>query len=198
MNSGPTFERVYDALKGRILGNEFRPGERLDPARLGSELHSSPTPIRDALHLLTGEGLVDTRLGDGFHVVMIDAPALQDLYFWNTEVLLVAVRSWLPSATPGAATSAAEIAEIPALFAEIARRSENGEHLRAVMSLNDRLHSARLCEPLILPGIEDEFASMCTLMDDDDRSGLRRAIVGYHRPRHRLAHELVRALYRQV
>src|SRR3546814_18453571 len=103
MNSGATFERVYDALKGRILGNEFRPGERLDPARLGSELHSSPTPIRDALHLLMGEGLVDTRLGSGFHVVMIDAPALQDLYSWNPEVLLLSVRSWSPTAPPAAA-----------------------------------------------------------------------------------------------
>src|SRR3546814_4851935 len=117
----------------------------------------------------------------------------------DREVLLLAVRSRLPTASPAAAAiSAAKIAEIPALFAEIAARSENGEHLRAVMSLNDRLHSARLSEPLTLSGIEDEFATMRTLLDDDDRSGLRRAIVGYHRRRHRLAHELVRAIYRQI
>src|SRR3546814_11789668 len=104
-----------------------------------------------------GEGLVDTRLGDGFHVVMIDAPALQDLYSWNTEVLLLAVRSWLPIASPAAAaTSAAKIAEIPALFAAIATRSENGEHLRAVMSLNDRLHSARLSAPPTIAGRSEE------------------------------------------
>src|SRR3546814_12132749 len=100
MNSGATFERVYDALKGRILGNEFRPGERLDPARLGRELHSSPTPIRDALHLLMGEGLADPRLGDGFHVVIIDAPALQDRYSLKTAAVLLALRTSLSPASP--------------------------------------------------------------------------------------------------
>src|SRR3546814_12765213 len=104
---------------------------------------------------------------------MIDAPALQDLYSWNTEVLLLAVRSWLPTASPAAAAiTAAKIAEIPALFAEIAARSENGEHLRAVMSLNDRLHSARLSEPLTLSGIEDEVATMRSLWDRTASTGL--------------------------
>src|SRR3546814_12082675 len=108
-----------------------------------------------------GEGLVDTRLGDGFHVVMIDAPALQDLSSWNTEVLLLAVRSWLPTASPAAAAiSAAKIAEIPSLFAEIAPRSEHADALRAVMSLNDRLPSPGLSEPLQLSGIAREFATM--------------------------------------
>ncbi|MGK4455738.1 GntR family transcriptional regulator, partial [Klebsiella pneumoniae] len=59
MNSGPTAERVHEALKRRIMGREFRPGDRLDPAVLAAPLSSSVTPVRDALHLLTGEGLVE-------------------------------------------------------------------------------------------------------------------------------------------
>jgi DNA-binding GntR family transcriptional regulator len=198
MNSGATFERVYDALKDRILGNGFRPGERLDPTRLGSELHSSVTPVRDALHLLTGEGLVETRTRDGFHAVMIDAPALEDLYDWNAEILLLAVRLWPANAAPPRSERSPQTTATAALFADIARHSGNAEHLRAVLSLNDRLQAARACEAVIISQIEDELASMSVLLDRNDRSGLRHAIVAYHRRRHRLSHDLVRALYRQA
>ena len=67
MNSGPTSERVYGALRERILANVFAPGARLDPAVLASELASSVTPVRDALHLLAGEQLVEVRPGDLIH-----------------------------------------------------------------------------------------------------------------------------------
>lgn len=194
MNSGATFERVYDALKGRILANEFRPGERLDPSRLGDELHSSPTPIRDALYLLTGEGLVDTRLGDGFHVAMIDAPSLQDLYAWNADVLLLTIRAWPGDTTHTPPMESADATA--AFFAEVARRSNNAEHPRAILSVNDRLHAVRLCEPSVFSDIKEELGAMLTAFEHDDRAALRRLITVFHRRRCRQAHDVIRALYR--
>lgn len=47
MNSGPTAERVHEALKRRIMGREFRSGDRLDPAVLAAPLSSTVTPARD-------------------------------------------------------------------------------------------------------------------------------------------------------
>lgn len=201
MNAGATSERVYEALKQRILVHGFRPGERLDPAKLGDDLHSSVTPVRDALHLLTGEGLVETRLSGGFHIAAMDAPSLQDLYEWNAQILVLAVRSWPPKDPPfaaeadGRALSGATAAA--SFFLRVAARSMNVEHRRAVLSANDRLNAARLCEALVIPDGEREIATMRPLLARGDKAGLRREIAAYHRRRHRAAHALVRALYRQ-
>ena len=92
MNSGAVAERVYGAVKRRIMSGVIRHGERIDMATLAQELDSSATPVRDALHLLVGERLIETRAGDGFQVPQLDAPALNDLYQWNMDVLLQLLR----------------------------------------------------------------------------------------------------------
>src|SRR3546814_6150334 len=93
MNAGLTSERVYEGLRQRILDREFRPGDRLDPSALAEVLNSSVTPVRDALHNLTGAGLVETRTSEGFNLPQIDEPGLQDLYAWNAEIGRANVRT---------------------------------------------------------------------------------------------------------
>ena len=199
MNSGATAERVYDALKQRILDNSLRPGERLDPARLGALLHSSATPVRDALHILTGERLVETRVSDGFHVPAIDAPALQDLYAWNAEILLLAVRNGRPalpvSPSPGG-DGPAMASATAALFAAMASGSTNVEHHRAVASLNDRLQAARLAEGPLMPDGQAELAGLAGALNGGDLVQLRRLVARYHHRRIQRAADIVRALYR--
>ena len=89
MNSGATAERVHEVLKTRIMGREFRPGDRLDPAVLAAPLGASVTPVRDALHLLTGEGLVETRTSGGFHVPALDEPRHDEqcAFFGHADVV---------------------------------------------------------------------------------------------------------------
>lgn len=200
MNSGPTSERVYAALKRLILDRRFRPGERLDPARIGEELNSSVTPVRDALHILVGEGLVETRTGEGFQLPPIDEPGLQDLYAWNAQLLTLAIRTWpahgrcKDAATlepdEGAAGRAAR------LFTAIADRSPNAEHRVAIDRLNDRLHAARLVEAQRLDGTDDECAALEAALGRGDVAALRKLVLAYHRRRQRTAGDIVRALYR--
>lgn len=201
MSSGPTSERVYAALKRLILDRQFRPGERLDPARIGEELNSSVTPVRDALHILVGEGLIETRTGEGFQLPPIDEPGLQDLYAWNAQLLMLAIRSWPVSdgvcddavplqATEGIADRAAR------LFAAMADRSSNAEHSVAIARLNDRLHAARLAEAQRLSGTDDECAALEAALGRGDVTALRKLIPAYHRRRRSAAGDIVRALYR--
>ena len=93
MNAGPTSERIYIALKQLIFERRFRPGEKLDPGRLADELGSSVTPVRDALHVLAGEGLIETRISEGYALPLIDEPGLKDLYRWCSGVFQLAVRT---------------------------------------------------------------------------------------------------------
>jgi DNA-binding GntR family transcriptional regulator len=53
-------ERVYAQLREAILSGVLLPGERLDEGALRAWLGVSGTPIRQALHTLSLEGLVET------------------------------------------------------------------------------------------------------------------------------------------
>jgi len=201
MNSGATAERVNDVLKRRIMDYEFRPGDRLDPSTLAKALASSATPVREALHVLTGERLVETRPSDGFHLPQVDERALKDLYAWNDEVIRQAVRGWpkigrdaTPFASVRAAVSLSDAARD--LFARIADRSTNAEHGRMIASLNARLHAARTVELHIIDDIETELRVISEALEADDRPTLLRLTTLYHRRRFRAAADIVRALYR--
>lgn len=197
MNSGATAERVHEALKARIMGREFRPGDRLDPAVLSASLGASVTPVRDALHLLTGEGLVETRTSGGFHVPALDEPGLRDRYDWSAALLGLSIRSWPRAARLAPDTASGDSAErTAALFLAIARHSANSEHARAVERLNARLHAVRLTEPHVLDAIEDELGELAVAASQSGRDRLRRCITGYHNRRRRVAAAIVRAVYR--
>jgi len=200
VNSGATSDRVYDALKHRILTRSCRPGDRLEPAALAEALGSSATPVRDALHLLTGERLIETRPGGGFYVPQIDEPALEDLYAWVAQLLLIALskppKGAMRSAPdePGGSTDAARATAD--LFERIADQSGNLEHACAIRSTSDRLHAARLVEAGLFDDWRDELAQVETAFIAGDMRALRRRLAAYHRRRRRVAATIVRALYR--
>lgn len=181
------------------MGSAFRPGERLDPAALAPSLAASVTPVRDALHILTGEGLVETWPGGGFHMPALDEPALCDMYDWSAELLMLAVRNSRHAAGatgvsgPDGGSAAGRVSD---LFMLIARRSPNSEHARAVESLNARMNAVRLAEPKVLAGTEEELSILADAVLRDERDRLRRLIPAYHRRRHSAAAAIVRALYR--
>lgn len=201
MNSGPTAERVYDAIKRRIQERAFHPGERLDPAQLADELASSVTPVRDALHRLAGENLVETRTSEGFHLPQVDGPGLEDLYDWNAQILTLALNG--RAAPPGHEVrdrSSLDLSQLAAatagLFGRIVARSGNAEHAREIASLNDRLHAVRLAELQLLNGCEDELTSLDAVFANNDLKRLRAQIRAYHRRRRSAVAEIIRALYR--
>src|SRR3954470_19965120 len=96
-----TFERVYAAIRQRLREGVYRPGDRLEPALLSDELNASVTPVRDALHRLTGERLVDAPRHEGFRVPMMTETQLRQLYAWHLELLLLAVMKHRATAIAG-------------------------------------------------------------------------------------------------
>ncbi|OYW87555.1 MAG: hypothetical protein B7Z20_04860 [Sphingobium sp. 32-64-5] len=196
--SGPTAERVYEALKAYILRGAFRPGARLDPAALAEQLDSSVTPVRASLNVLVGEGLVETGTGEGFHVPLVDEPALKDRYAWNAEILGLALRparadASVPPIVEDTGNSAVRTAS---LFLGIARWSPNLEHVRAVAQMNDRLHAVRVAESGVLADIGPELDEVARAAAAHDRKALRPMLARYHRRRARSAGAILRRLYR--
>lgn len=52
-------EQTYEELRSRILRFEYPAGERLDVDIIARELEISPSPVKDALKLLSSDGLVE-------------------------------------------------------------------------------------------------------------------------------------------
>lgn len=194
MNSGLTAERVHDAIRAQILGRAYLPGTRLDPAQMAKELAASMTPVRDALHRLMGEGLVEARTGSGFHLPLLDEPSLIDLYRWSHELSLLALRHWTPAPSEPAPPALAD--RTNALFERIARGSDNGEHRRAMQQLAARLHAVRHVEPHALAGVDEELGGLEDGLAHPDRRRFLSLVGAYHRRRARAAGAILRALYR--
>lgn len=201
MNSGATTERVYDVLKRQIMEHGFRPGDRLDPAVLADQMAASVTPVRDALHMCVGEGLVEAHSGTGFYLPMLDEPSLKDLYAWSAELITLAIRRW-PKTIVFAETSISDIGQSIAgsdaeLFGAIARRSLNDEHARAIEMLNARLGAVRVIEPQLLEDVGEEVQAIATAFDAGDKGMLQHLCQAYHRRRLRIAADIVRLVYRR-
>lgn len=199
MSPGPTFDRVYLALKERVTSGHFAPGHHLEPAALGDELNASITPVRDALHRLVGERLVEAPRNDGFRMPAPTEAALRDLYGWNRDLIELALRPRSPAST-GAALHAARQADAAAarhpltaadLFSSLARRSGNPEHEAAIDNLNDRLAAVRAVEAWLFMDYEGELDALLTLLAGNDIAALRRAVAAYHRRRQRSVPELL-------
>lgn len=194
MSPGATFERVYNELKRMLAEGELPPGTPIEPALIGKEIAASITPVRDALHRLTGQRLVEAPNHNGFRVPLPTEAELRDLYAWNAQMLALAVRRIGP--TDGARIEMAPqaddvVAGIATLFTGIAARTGSGEHIRAIRQLNDRLATYRASEVRLFADTSDEYAQLLDQVVHGDPAGLARELSSYHRRRTRAVAEIL-------
>ncbi len=188
MSPGATFERVYHELKRMLAEGELPPGSPIEPALIGQRIAASITPIRDALHRLTGERLVEAPNHNGFRVPQLTEAALRDLYDWNAQLLRPATRHIRPGSGERVVSAAVaeekDVATATAnLFIEIARATGSAEHVRAIQQLNDRLAPFRRLEAVVLKCLDEEYRSLVSAILAAEGPDLRRRLASYHRRR---------------
>jgi GntR family transcriptional regulator, rspAB operon transcriptional repressor len=71
---------VYATLRQNILRRHFSAGERLHVDELAKQLTVSRTPVREALNLLSAEGLVNIVPRSGTFVAHLSAKDLEDVF----------------------------------------------------------------------------------------------------------------------
>jgi DNA-binding transcriptional MocR family regulator len=199
MSPGATFERVYRALKEQLASGRFRPGEPLEPRTLSDALNASITPVRDALHRLVGERLVEAPRGTGFRMPLLTEVGLRHLYAWNEALLLLGAAGprGSVSGTLDTGALADPLHELEALFLAIAGRTGNPEHVEAVARLSARLRPIRAVEEMVIGPSAPERAQLQGDLELDNRPAMRRALRAYHRRRGRAAALLVAELVGQ-
>jgi len=73
-------EEVADRLRQRIFDGELAPGVFLDEVQLAQELAISRTPLREALKVLTAEGLVRHEPRRGCFVAQVTEQDLDEIF----------------------------------------------------------------------------------------------------------------------
>lgn len=197
MNAGQTSERVLSSIRQQVLAGALRPGTRLDAASFAEALYTSITPVRDALHMLVGQGLVEARTSDGFYIPHVSEPTLRDLYAWNGQLLQLIVRGSKSVDAASVPTDAKDdlVVRTRRLFDRIARTSPNLQHRLAIAAASDRLEAARRAELAVLTGVEDLLHRMEVVHEQGSRTELGRLVGLYHRQRTGAVPGIVRILY---
>ncbi|WP_019482279.1 GntR family transcriptional regulator [Arthrobacter sp. TB 23] len=84
--SGSTGTRVADYIRSAILSGEFGPGQPVRQETLAKRLGASRLPVREALRILEGEGLVTLEPNKGARVTAMDAAELYLLYGTRSRI----------------------------------------------------------------------------------------------------------------
>ncbi len=103
-------------LKKLILNGELRPGDRIVESKLSKQLGISPTPIREAVRLLAGEGIVTILPNRGPIVRPLTMADVFEIYSIRAMLEGLAIRLTTRHA------SDEQITALEAFFAEMQRK----------------------------------------------------------------------------
>lgn len=89
-------ERIAADLRVRILGGEIAPGERIRQEEVAERLGASRIPVREALRMLSAEGLVELETNKGARVPRLDEREVDVLYRMRERIEPLALIESMP------------------------------------------------------------------------------------------------------
>jgi len=161
-------EIAYTRLHKMAVNFEFKPEERLNESALSITLSVSRTPLREALNRLVAEGLLTFVNGRGFFCRALSPARINDLYEARAAVESESMLRAIARATDAQISSVVDyldrtesaydtvenLTELLEMDEEFHRRlaelANNGELLRMLENLNDRIRYVRLINLQIL------------------------------------------------
>lgn len=143
---------MYRRLKAAIVSGQFAPGERLTEERLAEAMHVSRTPVREALHRLEVEEIIEPLGRRGFTVPAPSGSERDELLELRALLEGHAVQVWC-----GATSTLESIVQETAAKAEAALAEER---IAEAMHWNRCFHAA-LCPPALgRPRLADALAAI--------------------------------------
>ncbi|WP_421932375.1 GntR family transcriptional regulator [Phenylobacterium sp.] len=152
-------------LREGLIQGAYAPGQALPIGAVAQALGLSPTPVREALARLAGEGLVAPRDGGGYRVWPPDAVELADLYEAHLSAILASLRIQLKAPGRVRAWRGGEGSlplgdgvadQVEAVFRRMVAACGNRHIVAWQQNLADRLAPARRVEPMVFPDVDDE------------------------------------------
>ncbi len=93
-------QRIYDHLREQVLNGEIPPHQHLVETTIARETGTSRTPIREALHSLELEGLIESIPRVGYVVKPIKKEEVEEICEIRTAIEGIAAR-WAMEKAPG-------------------------------------------------------------------------------------------------
>ena len=189
---GSQADRVYAALRARLLAGELPAGQRLVEQQLAADFQTSRTPVREALRRLEGDGHVVRDRGGGLCPAVPSVRSMRELYDVRMALEELMVRRAAGSGDRGALEALQQ--EWQALDAEqrragaakpgpefvhrdeafhegIARAAGNDVAVRMLVDLNDRIRILRIHDftrgDRVGATIADHLEIVRTVLDGD-------------------------------
>lgn len=188
------FSVALGSLRARLRRGEFGFEQRLAASEIAEALRLSPTPVREALARLAGEGLLEDRRGQGYFVLRPGAADVADLYRLNLAHLLIALEPGRripapprPEGAPDPLPGEDPVAGAEALFERWVTAAGSRALVQSFGPIQARLAPLRRLEPLVLVGLGDELAGLVAAASPERQVLMIRR---FHRRRIRVADRL--------
>ncbi len=94
--TGQNTEDVYERVRNAILDGELAAGTVMSQVALAEELGISRTPLREALRLLQGEGLIEAEPNRRVRVAPMTASDMEELCVMRVTLEAEALRLSVP------------------------------------------------------------------------------------------------------
>lgn len=136
--------QVVDEVRSRIVQGQYFPGERLTEDRVADDLGVSRSPVREALHIVSAEGLVELLHRKGAIVAKPDKKRASEVFVLRSLLEPMSTREAAIHATPADIASLEEINEKAKLalerqeFAEVTRLNSEF-HLGVIRASGNQL-----------------------------------------------------------
>jgi DNA-binding GntR family transcriptional regulator len=109
---GTSVQQAWSQIRQAIVRGELAPGQRLKVVDLQARFGHSAMPLREALRMLEGEGLVEVEPHRGATVRKVDRKFVQDLYEVRAHMEQFAVRAAIGKMTLAKKESLVEICNL--------------------------------------------------------------------------------------
>ena len=86
-------EIAFDEIKQSIINNTYKQGMMLSEKQLGATLNMSRTPVREAIHMLVTEDLLEVRDGVGTFVKERSKKDIEDAYEVRKSLEILAIQT---------------------------------------------------------------------------------------------------------
>src|SRR4051794_30978717 len=117
-------EHVHRMIRESILDGALTPGETMSQVALADELGVSRTPLREALRMLQGEGLILSEPNRRVRVAPLSLADVEELYAIRIPLEVMALRLSLPRMTPE------DIADLEGFMAAMAHFAAADDYAR--------------------------------------------------------------------
>ena len=135
LQSGTMTQRLTERLRADILAGSFKPGQRLKIMAVSQRYDVSPIPVREALRLLAGQGLVELQPHRGAVIRKVGADYVRNMFDIRMALETMLVERALERIT------AEDLSRIQSAERDYAAAAES-RNVEAVLSTNAAFHGA--------------------------------------------------------